>query len=439
MIAVAVTPQRLVAGQRTQLSLRFSNPSPGPYRKIVFTLAVQPGLRLIGIERIDIASIDPGAEVVRSVTVEAARAGEFTLTSPNFSYRDEDDESLRDRSWQTVLIAAEPERHRDVTPVLVPPPRLRVGHEGCALPLGRWTPLPILVQNPSGTTVSEMLVTISGPVETDGKRRRVSVLPSGKKARLHIDVRPRDGGLVPLTVRLTYSYADGTGALRQAAQEEQLRVPVGEDRQRDAPPAAGTEPSRPVRTVLFMSSSPRDQQPLRPDEEFRLVEQELLMSEHRDEFRLVPQVAVRSTDISRALARHRPQIVHFSGHGDDMGRILVGGPLGNSMPLEIDGLVDIFAAYKDTIQCVIVNACHSGRMARAISAEIDQAIGMRYEIADNAAAQFSVGFYQAIFSGATVERAFKVAPALLRSNAATAMEYETPTLFSRNPVSRNPA
>lgn len=437
MIAVAVTPQRLVAGQRTQLSLRFSNLSPGPYRKIVFTLAVQPGLRLIGIERIVIASIEPGAEVVRSVTVEAARAGEFTLTSPNFSYRDEDDESLRDRSWQTVLIAAEPERPPDVIPVvLVPPPRLHVGHEGGPLPLGRWTPLPILVQNLSGTTISEMLVTISGPVETDGKRRRVSVLPSGKKARLQIDVHPSDGGLVPLTVRLTYSYADGTGALRRTVQEEQLRVPVGGDRQRDAPATGtvGTQPSRPVRTVLFMSSSPRDQQPLRPDEEFRLVEQELLMSEHRDEFRLVPQVAVRCTDISRALARHRPQIVHFSGHGDEMGRILVGGPLGNSMPLEIDGLVDIFAAYNDTIQCVIVNACHSGRMARAISAEIDQVIGMRYEIADNAAAQFSVGFYQAIFSGATVERAFKVAPALLRSHAATAMEYETPTLFSRNPA-----
>jgi hypothetical protein len=437
MIAVAVTPRRLVAGQRTQLSLRFSNPSPGPYRKIVFTLAGQPGLRLIGTDRIDIASIEPGAEVVRSVTVEAARAGEFTLTSPNFSYRDEDDESLRDRSWQTVLIATEPERYHDPAPVLVPPPRLRVEHEGGALPLGRWSPLPILVQNPSGTTVSEMLVAISGPVETDGKRRRISVLPSGKKARLHIDVHPRDGGLVPLTVRLTYSYADGTGALRQAAQEEQLRVAVGEDGARDAPSTAGTagtQPGRPVRTVLFLSSSPRDQRPLRPDEELRLIEQELLMSEHRDEFRLVPQVAVQLTDISRALARHHPQIVHFSGHGDDLGRILVGDPLGNSMPLEIDGLADIFAAYNDTIRCVIVNACHSGRLARAISAEIDQVIGMRYEIADNTAAQFSVGFYQAIFSGATVERAFKVAPALLRSDAATAMEYETPTLFSRNPA-----
>jgi hypothetical protein len=437
MITVAVTPRRLVAGQRTQLSLRFSNPGPGLYRKIVFTLAVQPGLRLTGTERIDIASIEPGAEVVRSVTVEAADPGEFTLSSPNFSYRDEDDESLRDRRWQTVLIAVEPEHDHNHAPVLVPPPRLRVEQEGGALPVGRWTPLPILVRNTSGTTVSEMLVTISGPVETDGKRRRVSVLPSGKKARLSIDVHPRDRGLVPLTVRLTYSYADGTGALRRAAQEEQLRVPVGEDGQRDAPPATGTpgtQPGRPVRTVLFLSSSPKDQGPLRPDEELRLIEQELLMSEHRHEFRLVPQVAVQLTDISRALARHHPQIVHFSGHGDDLGRILVGDPLGNSMPLEIDGLVDIFAAYNDTIQCVIVNACHSGRLARAISAEIHQAIGMRYEIADNAAAQFSVGFYQAIFSGATVERAFKVAPALLRSDAATAREYETPTLFSRNPA-----
>jgi len=281
-----------------------------------------------------------------------------------------------------------------------------------------------------------VLVTIDGPVETDGKRRRIGVLPGGKKARLQVDVHPADGGLVPLRVRLSYSYADGTGVLRPAAQEEQLRIPVGEDaRQQEAAPVrdtVGTQPGRMVRTVLFLSSSPRDQPPLRPDEELRLIEQELLMSDYRQEFRLVPQVAVQLTDISRALARHHPQIVHFSGHGDDLGRILVGDAFGNSMPLEIDGLAEIFAAYNDTIQCVIVNACHSARLAKAISEQIDRVIGMRYEIGDNAAARFSVGFYQAIFSGATVERAFRVAPALLRSDAATAMEYETPTLFSRD-------
>ena len=436
MIAVAVTPRRLVAGQRTRLDIRFSNPSAGTYRRIVFALAMSPGLRLIGAGQIDIASIEPGAEVVRSVTVEAAKAGEFTLTSPNFSYRDEDDESVRDRSWQTLLVAEEPARHQHAAPVLVPPPRLRVEHEGGTLPLGKWTPLPIAVRNPSGTTVNEVLVTIDGPVETDGKRRRIGVLPGGKKARLQVDVHPADGGLVPLRVRLSYSYADGTGVLRPAAQEEQLRIPVGEDaRQQEAAPVrdtVGTQPGRMVRTVLFLSSSPRDQPPLRPDEELRLIEQELLMSDYRQEFRLVPQVAVQLTDISRALARHHPQIVHFSGHGDDLGRILVGDAFGNSMPLEIDGLAEIFAAYNDTIQCVIVNACHSARLAKAISEQIDRVIGMRYEIGDNAAARFSVGFYQAIFSGATVERAFKVAPALLRSDAATAMEYETPTLFSRD-------
>lgn len=438
MIAVAVTPRRLVAGQRTQLSIRFSNTGTGPYRKIVFTLATPSALRLIGADRIDIASIEPGAEVVRTVTVEAAQAGEFTLTSPNFSYRDEDDESVRDRSWRTVLVAAEPEQPHHAAPVLVPPPRLRVEHDGGALPLGKWTPLPIIVRNPSGTTVSEVLVTISGPVETDRKLRRISALAGGEKERLQVDVRPRDGGLVPLTVRLAYSYLDGMGALRPAVQEEQLRVPVEDAaRQPDAEPSPaytpGPQPGRLVRTVLFLSSSPRDLRPLRPDEELRLIEQELLMSDNRDNFRLVPQVAVQLTDISRALARHHPQIVHFAGHGDDLGRVLVGDELGNSTPLEIDGLADIFAAYNDTIQCVIVNACRSAQLAKTISGQIDQVIGMRYEIGDHAAARFSVGFYQAIFSGATVERAFRVAPALLRSDASTAMEYETPTLFSRNP------
>jgi len=429
MIVVSVTPRRLVVGQRARVDIRFSNVSTGPCRNIVFTLEVPSGLRLIGGgDRIHIAAIGPDTEVVRSVLVEATQAGDYRLTSPNFSYRDEDDDSVRNRDWLVVLTAVEPAPV--MQPVERPAPRLRVEWAGGALEIGQYGDLLVFVQNASAVPVTDVAVMIDGPIDVNGNRGRIATLPAGKKAKLRFNVKPTDGGLVRVSVRLSFSYPGGHGSLRQTSQLEHLRVLV--ITKAHAAGAACQDGSREPATILFLAASPRDLEPLRPDAELRLIEQELLLSPNRDKFKLVAQVAVRLEDISRALAWHRPQIVHFSGHGDDLGRICVEDPLGNSKPVEFEGLAKAFGAYDDTIQLVLINACHSKRLAEAVSSHINHVIGMRYRIADNAARMFSVFFYQAIFGGANVARAFKVAPALLESDEETVTEYEVPVLYSRN-------
>lgn len=185
-------------------------------------------------------------------------------------------------------------------------------------------------------------------------------------------------------------------------------------------------------TILFLAASPRDLEPLRTDQEFALIEQELRLSPSRQNFRLVSQVAVQLADVSRALVHHQPQIVHFSGHGDGEGGIYVEDALGRSKPVRSDGLAAILGAFSDTVQCVVVNACGSEPLAKAIFQHIDQVIGMRYPVADNAAVRFSVAFYQAVFGGSPVRRAFKLAPAFLMSDSETAAGYDTPVLFSRD-------
>lgn len=449
MIAISVTPLRLVAGQRTRLDIRFTNTGAGPCQKVVFTLGMPPGLRLVsGGDMIDIPVIGPGAHTVRSVTVEPAEAGEYPVTSPNFSYRDEDDRPVRDRDWRAVLVVANPGPVPGPVPVpvLIPAPELKVEREGAGLLAGEWAQLPILVRNPSGVTVSDVSVEIVGSVEINPKLGRIEALPGGKAARLRFDARSHDVGLVPFTVCLTYSYADGSGLSRRVPLKEQLHVPVtqGGEPERHAPASstvatAVTRPREPVRTVLFLAANPRNLPKLRPDEELRLIEHELWLSTNRDEFRLASQSAVKLLDINRALYRYKPQIVHFSGHGDETGRIYVEDELGYSKPVEPVGLAKLFKALNDTIRCVLVNACHSQGLARAVVRDssddandaIEHAIGMRYPIGDVAAVRFSVGFYQAIFGGATVPQAFKTAPALLESDAETMVDYEVPQLFSR--------
>jgi hypothetical protein len=429
MIRVSVTPQRLTAGEQARLVIQFTNTGDGTCRDIVFTLGLPSEVRLVdGKGRIEIAALYPGGDAKRTVTVTAVRAGDFLLISPNFSYRDEDDMPVRDEDWRQP-ISVDAARPPAPPPVARPAPRLRVEirDEGAALTAGEWGLLSVLVRNPPGVPVSDVALALDGPVEARARRGRIAALPEGKAARFEFSVRPDDSGLLPVSALLTFSYPDGQGSLRQASLEVPLSIRVVRPGER--PPA---QPSAAPATVLFLAASPRDLVPLRPDEELRLIQQELWLGPNRDDFRLAAQVAVQLTDITRALVRYRPQIVHFTGHGDEVGRVYVEDALGRSRPTEIEGLADIFGAYSDTIQCVIVNACHSQTVAKAIFQHIDQVIGMRYKIGDNAAVRFSVGFYQAIFGGATVARAFKAAPALLKSDAETATEYEVPVLYSRN-------
>src|SRR5260370_23497370 len=103
--------------------------------------------------------------------------------------------------------------------------------------------------------------------------------------------------------------------------------------------------------------------------------------------------------------------------------------MGRAAVVNPDGLAKMFGQHRATIRCVIVNACHSARLAEAMARHIDYAVGMRWAIGDEAAIQFSVGFYQAIFKGWSVPDAFRRGCAMVDSNSTTEGEYQTPVLF----------
>ena len=84
---------------------------------------------------------------------------------------------------------------------------------------------------------------------------------------------------------------------------------------------------------------------------------------------------------------------------------------------------------------MVVNACHSARLAQAISGHIDYAVGMNTSIGDRVSIAFSVAFYQTYFATDDVPYAFEVARSVLRSDEATAHGYLTPVLYPPGPGS----
>jgi hypothetical protein len=77
----------------------------------------------------------------------------------------------------------------------------------------------------------------------------------------------------------------------------------------------------------------------------------------------------------------------------------------------VRALVQLFAAAKGRLRCVVINACHSVALAEALSKEVDVAIGMDFNVEDHAAARFSSSFYGGLAVGIDVKRAFQMASA----------------------------
>jgi len=77
------------------------------------------------------------------------------------------------------------------------------------------------------------------------------------------------------------------------------------------------------RTILILALNPKNTERLRLDEEVKKIEQELERAPQRDQFRLVQKWAVTDVELRQALLDHKPEIVHFAGHGTGKGQ---GGP-----------------------------------------------------------------------------------------------------------------
>ncbi|MEY2882076.1 MAG: hypothetical protein RLZZ15_4456 [Verrucomicrobiota bacterium] len=162
--------------------------------------------------------------------------------------------------------------------------------------------------------------------------------------------------------------------------------------------------------ILFLSANPVDTRPLGVDQEAAAVRAALRGAKLRSRFRFEHRCAVDVTELRRALLETQPRFVHFSGHGEPKG-IMIVGPHGRSMTANGEGLAALFAATGTAIECVVLNACFSARQAKAIGKKVRYVIGMKSVVYDPDAIAFAEGFYDAIGTGQETASAYAVAVA----------------------------
>ena len=194
-------------------------------------------------------------------------------------------------------------------------------------------------------------------------------------------------------------------------------------------------------TVLFLSSNPVPSSNLRTDVEFKRVLTAIRGSRYRDSVRLEHRPAADVQSILDALNDLRPEVVHFSGHGDQDGIYLDN----NQIPRYASDELDDFSTHTDyefiakalkatdfSPKLVVLNSCLSSFGAEKLGEFAGAVISMDLPISDVAASVFSPQLYSALASGQSLQAAFL--QALLAVETAVIDDIEIPRLWAADEI-----
>lgn len=155
---------------------------------------------------------------------------------------------------------------------------------------------------------------------------------------------------------------------------------------------------------------------LEVEREYSNIHEVMRSSRYREQITLERADAVSISELSRLVIGSEPQILHFSGHGNEEGLLVFQDPLGHAEESEIPDVAEFFRILSEDrsidesrkIRCVVLNACYSERQARAIARYVDCVVGMTSAVADETAIIFAEAFYLGISSGKSIRTAFEL-------------------------------
>ena len=160
--------------------------------------------------------------------------------------------------------------------------------------------------------------------------------------------------------------------------------------------------------LLVLAASPIDQDRLRLNNELKQIKRSLQRSRNRENWTIEINEAATVDDLRQSLLDFRPTIVHFSGHGDSHGSLAFETDEGFTNAANAQPLTRLLHQFKDSLKCVVLNACYSEVQGAAIRQQIDYVVGMSRKIDDDSATKFAVAFYDAVFAGTTFRQAFDI-------------------------------
>jgi esterase/lipase superfamily enzyme len=163
--------------------------------------------------------------------------------------------------------------------------------------------------------------------------------------------------------------------------------------------------------ILVLAANPRGTDQLQLEWEAKLIREEI--QKGRQPYTVKVEHTVQVEALSRYLLSYDPIIVHFSGHGNPTGEIILendGGPY----PVSAEAFAELLKTVGGRTECVVLNACFSLERADALVEQVSCVIGMTKDFDDQSALRFAQGFYRGLAFGRGYYSAFELGRAEIK-------------------------
>ena len=164
-------------------------------------------------------------------------------------------------------------------------------------------------------------------------------------------------------------------------------------------------------TILFLAACPNDAMRIRSETEKRALKEALQRSNNSEAYPLHSVNSCQRRDITDALRKYKPSILHFSGHAFRDGLVFE-NERGESDVIGTQSLASVMAqGAKSGLRIVVLSACWTAEQADCIANTVGCVIAMNEAVGDAACIGFTREFYSALAGGYGIDDAFEWASA----------------------------
>jgi len=137
------------------------------------------------------------------------------------------------------------------------------------------------------------------------------------------------------------------------------------------PPATSSKKMK----ILMLTANPANTTKLNLDKERSDIIQKL--QQKQEYFRIILEKTVSRSEFKEFIQREQPDILHFSGHGEQAGIVVQDDDKRDGEIINTKGLKSLFKFLKKhvNIKVVLLNACHTQEQAATISEYVDMLLG----------------------------------------------------------------
>lgn len=160
--------------------------------------------------------------------------------------------------------------------------------------------------------------------------------------------------------------------------------------------------------LLFISANPYDSGALQLPKEFRKITEAVQASPFGHLFEIKANWATKPSDLQKLFFEYEPHIVHYTGHSDMEGQLVLQDENDWSQLVPVQAFADLIKMCS-SIKLVCLSSCFSLEQADDIAGYVDYVIGNTTSITDPAAIIFGETFYQSLAHGKTVGDSYKIA------------------------------